>query len=250
MGFCSSTFKFFVFLLNFIFFLAGVAITGLGAYMAIKMKDYFDFFATSDVEGLENVGISAYVFIIVGVLVTIISFLGCCAACTDNKCMMGTFATLMALILIAEVGVAVTILIYKGKAYDVVSQVMVKGMDGYGMDGKDGVTKGWNEIQETFTCCGVNNPSEWSGKPFQKSDPTKAPDSCCIASTEGCGNGKLVKPYTDLNQKGCLKEFEEFVGSNLILVGGVGLAIIFVQLIAVITGCCLAKKMGDKENYV
>ena len=156
MGFCSSTFKFFVFLLNFIFFLAGVAIIGIGAYMAIKMKDYFDFFATSDVKGLENVGLSSYVFIIVGVLVTVISFFGCCAACTDNKCMMGTFATLMGLILIAEVGVAVTLLVYKGQAKDVISEVMKKGMDGYGDPDKAGVTKGWDEIQETFTCCEAN----------------------------------------------------------------------------------------------
>ena len=249
MGFCSSTFKFFVFLLNFIFFLAGVAIIGIGAYMAIKMKDYFDFFATSDVKGLENVGLSSYVFIIVGVLVTVISFFGCCAACTDNKCMMGTFATLMGLILIAEVGVAVTLLVYKGQAKDVISEVMKKGMDGYGDPDKEGVTRGWDEIQETFTCCGVDKPDDWKNQPFQTS-VTDAPDSCCTVKSEGCGAGKLTSPYTGLHNKGCLTEFEGFVENNLILVGGVGLAIIFVQLIAVITGCCLAKKMGDKDNYV
>lgn len=249
MGFCSSTFKFFVFLFNFIFFLAGIAIIGLGSFMAIKMKDYFDFLGTSELVG-ANVGLSSYIFIVVGVIVTIISFLGCCAACTDNKCMMGTFAALMGLILIAEIGVAVTILIYKGKAYEVVEDAMTHGLDNYGKEGFDGVTKGWDEIQETFTCCGVTNATSWKNKSDLPAN--SAPDSCCRTFVKGCGEGKLVGdgPYDDLFPKGCLKEFDEFVVNNMFLVGGVGLAIIFVQLIAVITGCCLSKKMGKDNNYV
>jgi len=73
--------------------------------MAIEMGDYFDFLGTSDLA--PGVGLSAYIFIGIGVLVTIIAFFGCCAACTDNACMMYTFASLMAIILIAEVGVAI-----------------------------------------------------------------------------------------------------------------------------------------------
>lgn len=249
MGFCGSTFKFLVFLFNFIFFLAGVAIIGLGSYMAIKMKDYFDFLSTSELA--PGVGVSSYIFIVVGVLVTIVSFLGCCAACTDNKCMMGSFAALMAVILIAEVGVAVTILMYKDKAKDVVSDAMIKGMENYGKTESGGVTKTWDEIQETFTCCGVTFPGDWANATsFQGGDKDKAPDSCCDIKTPGCGANKLVNPYTGLHQKGCLAEFYGFVKGNAFLVGGVGIGIIVVQLIAVIAGCCLAKKMGDKENYV
>ena len=248
MGFCSGTFKFFVFLFNFIFLLAGIAITALGGYMAIKMKDYFDFLGTSELVGNQDLGVSSYIFIAVGVIVTIISFLGCCAACTDNKCMMGTFATLMALILIAELGVAITIFIYQGKAYAIVADAMNNGLKGYGEPGKDGVTKGWDKIQEQFTCCGVNEPADW--KNATTLGKNNAPDSCCKIEAPGCGTGKLIDPYTDLYNKGCLKEFEEFIKSNVFLAGGVGLAIIAIQLIAVITGCCLAKKMGKDGDYV
>lgn len=248
MGFCSGTFKFFVFLFNFIFLLAGIAITALGGYMAIKMKDYFDFLGTSDLVGNQDLGVSSYIFIAVGVIVTIISFLGCCAACTDNKCMMGTFATLMALILIAELGVAITIFIYQGKAYAIVADAMNNGLKGYREPGKDGVTKGWDKIQEQFTCCGVNEPADW--KNATKLGDNNAPDSCCKNEATGCGKGKLIAPYTDLHNKGCLKEFEEFIKSNVFLAGGVGLAVIAIQLIAVITGCCLAKKMGKDGDYV
>jgi len=216
--------------------------------MAVKMSDYFDFLGTSKLAGDQNLAISAYIFIAVGVIVTIISFLGCCAACTDNKCMMGTFATLMALILIAELGVAITIFIYKDKAYDIVSDAMNNGITGYNEKGKEGVTRGWDEIQETFTCCGVDEPKDWANNTYLGIN--NAPDSCCDIESPGCGKGKLIKPYDGLHKQGCLKEFEQFVQSNMYLVGGVGLVVIAIQLIAVITGCCLAKKMGKDGDYV
>ena len=216
--------------------------------MAANMGDYFDFLGTSELVGDQNLAVSSYIFIAVGVIVTIISFLGCCAACTDNKCMMGTFATLMALILIAELGVAITIFIYKGKAYEITADAMKNGIPGYGEADKEGVTKGWNEIQEQFTCCGVEGPADWARAPTLGAN--NAPDSCCISESKGCGKDKLTGSFTGLHQDGCLKEFQEFVESKVFLVGGVGLAVIAIQLIAVITGCCLAKKMGDKDNYV
>ena len=53
-----------------------------------------------------------------GVLITLVSFFGCWGILTDNKCMMWTFATVMALILVAEIGIAVSVVIYKEKAND------------------------------------------------------------------------------------------------------------------------------------
>jgi CD63 antigen len=250
MGFCSGTFKFFMFLINFIFFLAGVGIIALGAYMAIEMKDYFDFLGASDLVGDKDLKVSAYIFIVVGVFVTMIAFFGCCAACTDNKCMMGTFAVLMALILIAEIGVAVTIIIYKGKAYAIVADAMKNGLNGYKQEGKEGVTVGWDKIQEQFVCCGVEGPTDWTkSKAFNNT--LDAPDSCCTGvETDTCGKGKNTKPFTGLHTEGCLEKFQAFVEGNVYLVGGVGIAVALVQLLAVITGCCLAKKMGLKDDMV
>ena len=216
--------------------------------MASEMKDDFDFLGTSEQVGNQGLGVSSYILIAVGVIVTIIFYLGCCAAGMHNKCMMGTFATLMALILVAELGVAITIFIYQGKAYAIVAYAMINGLKGYGEARKEGVTQGWDKIQEGFTCCGVNEPADW--KNATKLGGNDVPDSCCATPATGCGKGKVDKPYTDIHSKGCLKEFEDFIKSNVFLAGGVGLAIIAIQLTAVITGCCLAKKMGKDGVYV
>ena len=45
--------------------------------------------------------------------------------------MLYTYATLMALILLVEIGLAVTIYLFKGDARDFVSKAMSKGMENY-----------------------------------------------------------------------------------------------------------------------
>ena len=56
---------------------------------------------------------SAIVLIVLGAIIMIVAFFGCCGACTENACMMYTYGTLLALILIALIGVTVTIVVYK-----------------------------------------------------------------------------------------------------------------------------------------
>lgn len=77
-----------------------------------------------------------------------------------------------------------------------------------------------------------------------------APDSCCTVPSDTCGKGKNKDPWTDLHKNGCLEKFQAFVEGNVYLVGGVGIAVALVQLLSVITGCCLAKKMGLKDDMV
>lgn len=65
-------------------------------------------------------------------------------------CMLYTYSTLMALILCVEIGLAVTIYIFKGDARDFVSNAMQKGMQNYDAAAQSehaGVTETWNIVQ-------------------------------------------------------------------------------------------------------
>lgn len=244
MGFCSSMFKFFVFLINFIFFVAGCGITGLGIYLHVAMKGYFD------ILGESSMLHSSWIFIIVGIAVLIVGFLGCCAACTENKCMMYSYAALVLLILLAEIAVAVLALVYKGQAKEIVLTALKSGQQNYQGEEHDGVTKSWDLIQNTFDCCGVDNYTDWKGKPFQNGVETTAPDSCCTNESEGCGAGQLTIPAGSIHTEGCYPDFEEFVESKIFLVGGIGIGIALFQLISVIIACCLGHKFGEKDQFV
>ena len=60
--------------------------------------------------------------------------------------MLYTYATLMALILLVEIGLAVTVYVFKGDARKFVSEGMAQGMQNYPVsdkDGHEGVKETW-----------------------------------------------------------------------------------------------------------
>ena len=88
---CDSMLNKLVAIFDFFLFLIGATLIGVGAYIHVKMSDYLTYFDAS------------VLFIVLGAIVLILGFFGCCGACTENSCMMFTFATLLALVVIAEV---------------------------------------------------------------------------------------------------------------------------------------------------
>ena len=61
-----------------------------------QMKDYFNFVD----DGYLN---SSVIFIVLGVIILVVGFFGCCGACTENSCMMTTFSLLLAVVVAIQV---------------------------------------------------------------------------------------------------------------------------------------------------
>ena len=235
----STTFKYIVLLFNLLFFFLGCAIIGVGIYMQVKMAAYFDLLGDITIN-------SATIFIIVGVIITIISFFGCCGAIMENECMMYTFASLITLLLLIEVGLTVVILIYQDDAKSEVSKRMKEGLDNYNTTESHGVTLTWDEMQKKYECCGVNEPEDWD-----KKFPNSVPDSCCEVVTQGCGVNKLSIPDGPFWRTGCLEKFDAQIKSNVEVAGAVGGVLGGIQLIAILVACCMARKMRNRryEDY-
>ena len=245
MACCVAIFKFLIFVCNFIFFLAGIFIIGSGAFLAIELKNYFDFFATSDL-ALE-MDISPYIHMLIGCLITIISFLGCCGACTDNTCMMYSFGALMAIIIMAEISILVALYVYKDEVIMTTHKAMDDGMENYQKPGFEGVTFGWDQFQRNLKCCGIVNATNWREKPFQ-TDTNDAPDSCCKIEFTRCGKGQLKNQEHGLHVLGCLTYLEIFVEENQLRVFVIALFIVVIQFITFIGSICVAKKMGTMSD--
>ena len=240
MACCVAIFKFFVFVCNFTFFLAGIFIIGSGVFLAVELKNYFDFFATSELAlGMD---ISPYVLMMIGILITIISFLGCCGACTDNMCMMYTFGTLMVVIIIAEISILVALFVYKDEVIRITHKAMDDGMKNYQKPGFEGVTYCWDEFQRNLKCCGIVNATDWKEKPFQI-DTNDAPDSCCVIEFSRCGEDQLINHDHGLHDLGCLTRLEDYVEKNQLRVFVIALSIVVIQFITFIGSICVARKM-------
>jgi hypothetical protein len=151
-----------------------------------------------------------------------------------------------------KIGGAIAIYIFKNDAKEVVERAMVTGMQNYDPTTDSefaGVTQAWNLIQNDFQCCGVSNYSNWLEAP--KMDGKDVPDSCCKNETPNCGKGVLLSgDLNNINQAGCFTKLELLIVDNVAVVGGIGIAIVVLQIIGTLVSCMLARNMRRRYSYV
>jgi len=230
--------------LGYIGKLAGLGLIICGAIVQVQF-DMFTAFLGNTFSG------AAILLVIVGVVIFVIGFFGCCGAYKENYCMTMTFAVLLGIIFILEIAAGITAYTMRGNVKGFVKEALVKSMGDYGNDTKAGITKSWDVAQIDFECCGVHNYTEWE----EKFGTNEVPDSCCrpeFQDNEGCGKNidKATandKIYAD---KGCLNEFEQWVEDNIYMVGGVGIGLAFVQVVGIILACCLARTIKKEYSIV
>jgi len=241
MGCCDVLIKYIVFLFNFVFFLTSVALIGIGAYIQIHMTKYLDFLGNTYLN-------TSIILIIIGALMLVVTFFGCCGACTENPCMMYTYGTMLALILLSLIGVAITVYVFRGDAREVITKAMKDSLKNYKKEDHKGVTETWDIMQSDFKCCGVDSYADWKGTPaFNATEDV--PDTCCIEFTENCGKGAATS--TDkIHTTGCFVTFEEFILSNSAAAAGVGVGVVVLLFMGICVSCCVARGLASKNSYV
>ena len=217
---------------------------GTGSFISIENKNFVDFFATSELS--LGIDISTLIIIVVGILITIISFLGCCGSCTNSKGMMYSFGSLIGLIIIIEIVSSSLVYVYKEKVYQETVEVMDMSMQNYQIPNFEGVTKGWDTLQRELRCCGVINTTDWIGKPFQQ-DTADAPDTCCKLESYRCGNGQLQGKYDKLNADGCLTVIVALFDTKKVLFIASATAFLAMQLISFCGSFCLSRIMKEDD---
>jgi len=243
---CENILKYAIFLLNFVFFLASVGLISIGAYLEYQKSTYLSFLDSPYLN-------TSIVLIIIGVVMLVVSFFGCCGACTENKCMLMTYATLLVLITLALIAVSIAIYVFKDDVKKVIQEQMKDGLKNYKEDGHVGVTQTWNMIQSDFYCCGVDSYKNWKDdSDFGKNGDV--PDECCKTWKDGCGQGignqNENEAAKTIYTKGCFTSLEETIESNETTAIGFGVGVLFLLLIGVIIACCVGRSVGESRNYV
>ena len=229
--------KYLIFLVNFVIFVTGCVVFGFGLAIHLKVGEFSGFVQDSSIN-------SSIVLMVAGGVILLVTFFGCCGTCTENPCMLYTFGTLLALILLVEIGAIVTAVVFKGQAAEIVSEAMNAGLKEYNKD--EGTQKAWDSMQTTFQCCGVDSYQDWN-----EALGGSVPDSCCLSPVGGCGQGVISGNKPDsIHTEGCLNKFTEFISSNVVIVGAIAGAVVVLQLIGIIVVCCLANRMREDKQYV
>jgi len=142
MGCLNKLVKYTLFATNLLIFILGVAVLGLGIWVVVDKPSFFGILEdatdvcggdTSCEEGMKSsislYASASYILIVISALIVIIAFFGCCGAYKENKCMLGTYFTIILALFIAMVVGAV--LGYSGNLEDNIKNPLESALNKY-----------------------------------------------------------------------------------------------------------------------
>ncbi|KAH7644165.1 cd81 antigen-like protein [Dermatophagoides farinae] len=256
--------KLIVVLYNFIFWLTGVFILSLFAYLYWDSQNYLD------IQEISTHYVTPFIaLLILGALMTIIGFLGCCGAIRESKCLLLMYISIC-LILCVLSGAFLFWTIRNGeKVRERIRLDTTKLIKrNYGTGNTNATEMLVDRIQRYFSCCGIMGPEDWitsnynnqtneensnlmNNLPFPMGPDQRIyriPRSCCQDYEESCPirleniRGRDIQNLKDirgLNNDGCMSKFEEFIRQKQLFIILAGTILVGVQVLALIFSFCL-----------
>merc|ERR1712241_957914 len=245
-GCIPSTIKYLLFIFNLLVFLTGCVVLGFSIYALVDGQTVSNLVE----EGAEDLGesisvdiykSSAIILIIASSIIVITSFLGCCGAIKENRYLLYLYCfTLLVMFFVVAVGATIAAV----QNVDVIKEPLEKSMTKYNPNSSNAsnldITRAWDDVQREFSCCGVNNFTDWTAIngtifPILQSDESKkVPASCCkdVANVTDCLIHPSNKTYGQ-NMNGCFTVFKhslENSKSTIEIVTGTIIAVMFFTL--------------------
>ena len=265
---CSSKLaKYILFLFNLIFWVVGAVVLGTGIWvLADPHATQILHIATLDAnQGLIHA--AAITLIVVGAIIFLAGFLGCCGAIKESACMLLMYACIVGFVLLLQVvaGIMAAVCRDQIKA-QLETSLNTTVQSRYGGDTES--TEGMDIMQRMFECCGASDgPVEWKTSNWRKTSNHTVPDSCCVLQNQFKFNEKPIPvdatmcyklggevPTNGTNEyiftKGCQPKMNDWIHDNAGIVIGISLGLAAVQLVGVILACCLRNRIKNSYEYV
>ncbi|XP_010137259.1 PREDICTED: tetraspanin-1 [Buceros rhinoceros silvestris] len=224
---CFTFIKVMMILFNLAIFLGGGTLLGVGIWVKIDANSFLDIFGTLSSSVMQVVNVS-YFLIVIGAILLVIGFLGCCGAQKESKCLLMMFFSVVLIIFIAEIAAAVVALVYAGLAETLLVAVVTPLLkEKYGED--KSFTDIWNVTMIEVRCCGLTNYTNFNNSTWLEKHETYPPP--CCNNKEPCDAMLAAQS----NVTGCLDRIVEEIRTNGGVVGGVaaGIAALEVASLAV-----------------
>ncbi|VVC88766.1 23 kDa integral membrane protein-like [Leptidea sinapis] len=211
--------KYILFFANLFFALAGIALIGLGVAVQLQVSE-----VVNVIEG--NFQVAPITAMVVGSIVFIIAFFGCCGAIRESNCMLVTYSLFMIILMLIKVTLAVLIFVNLSDYTEGISQWLTNAFN------KDRTA--FQEIERTFKCCGPQGAMSYLN--------VVLPETCCEGS-----------PCTVLNAyPSCSSTVEDFFQTFGVAIGSVAIVVAALELVAVVFALCLAnhaRNEGRRSRY-
>ncbi|XP_077995146.1 CD151 antigen-like [Glandiceps talaboti] len=249
MGLGMGLIRLLFFIFTFIVWLCGLAIIGVCIWMAID-QHYFQ-----DLLGAETFELLMYTLLCCGAVICLVGFFGCCGALRESKCLLGTYFSCVLIIIILQCVIFILAIIYHETLVWYMDDYLQRSIDYY-YGYYHAHTRGWDELQRDYQCCGSRLYKDWQTSRWYLSDQTQhqaVPRACCIKDSDypACTRGTIKANNPDmLWPEGCLTSMVGWVQYNLEVIAGLALAIAVIELFSIIFACCLYQSIEKDASYV
>ncbi|KAK2579291.1 hypothetical protein KPH14_008249 [Odynerus spinipes] len=227
--------KYLLFFFNLIFAISGIVFISVGAVILVAYKGYDNF--------VDSWFFAAPVLmIVVGVIVLLVSFFGCCGAIKENHCMLITFSVFLLIIFALELGAGISGYMMRSEVNSMLQNRLNQTFYQYSTD--ESIRRSWDIMQYDLHCCGINSPADWSNLDYTDNI---VPDSCCteIPAGEKCDSNSIY-----ISADSCMSKLQSTIEDNALTLASVGVGIALTQLIGVIFACCLARSIRREYETV
>ncbi|AWP08356.1 putative EF-hand calcium-binding domain-containing protein 4A-like [Scophthalmus maximus] len=204
---------------------AGGAVLAVGVWTLVEKSDYISLLNSSFYSA------SAYILIAAGVIVIVTGIIGCCATLKEMKSLLVVYLILLLFIFLLEIIAGVLAYInYQELDEELRQNLKVTMQQKYQQPGEESVTQAVDKLQQEFKCCGSNNFSDWTESVWIQAADNKrlVPDSCCKTPSDLCGHRDHPSNIYKV-EGGCIMKLEDFILSQLYILGAVGIGIAFLQ---------------------
>lgn len=220
---CSQVIRTVLFIFNFIFWALGGTLLVLGVYLKIEYKSLDDI---SD----DNFGTWMYGLIIVGSVIFVISFLGCCGTLLQSNNFLMLYFMLLILLVFGQIGCGIWAYTIRDKIFIDLEEGLETAVAEYNntkSNGNESVIKeSIDSIQTIFKCCGHNGRADYNGDP---------PRSCCPRTEHDLPHCS-EETYHNV---GCKEKIPQDVTKNLWLIGIILGVLLFLEVAGLSAGCYL-----------
>lgn len=219
--------KFSLICMNIFTFLGGAVALGLGLWVWIDRSFSHPLMS-------NNLFIASLaVVVVMGAAVMLLSFLGCCGAVMEVKCMLLTYYILLFIIFVLMLVGGILQFVYREQ----VSSNLVRGMHAaipyYGV--RPEYTKTWDDTHSLMQCCGVKGPEDWN---------SYLPESCCLEIYPGKRLECQSNPNpTTTYMVGCADKLTIILKESSSYIGAVGVTVAAVMFLALVLSCGLFVKI-------
>lgn len=228
MGCGTSFVKYVLFFFNLVVALLGLAVIGVGVAFLLN-------WAPIKQELQTHLTVAPWVFIVIGAIMFVIAFFGCCGAIRESHCMVVTYAIFLLVIIIMQVILAVLLFTYG----DSIKDGLKKGIDGlWNKRQHDPATNEvFNSIQAQLKCCGNDGAYNYGSATLDK--------SCC--DMESFAGQTLGCTIANANT-GCRERIADLYEKWNKPIAGIAIGIACIEVVGALFSLCLANSIRNMDR--